>query len=117
MTSKVQQTCGGKKEDWPLAQMALLLFSAGQVYRVQAEKRPTIDSLVEQQEELCNSTVHLLPVQVEQGDHLEVHLSQQVGQLMDVSNGSTQLSVMYVVHVADQESDFVRCCVRKVKAS
>jgi len=51
--------------------------------------RPTIDALVEQQEELCNSAVHLLPVEVEQGNHLEVHLSEQVGQLVDVSDGST----------------------------
>lgn len=76
---------------------------------IQIENSPTVDSLVEQQEELCNSTVHLLPVQVEQGNHLEVHLSEQVGQLVDVSNGGTQPSVMKVVHVANQESDFVRC--------
>lgn len=94
-----------------------LLFSVGRLYYVQVENRPTIDSLVEQEEELCNSTVHLLPVQVEQGDHLEVHLSEQFGQLVDVSNGGTQLSVMNVVHIANQEGDFVRCCVRKAKAS
>lgn len=69
---------------------------------VQIENSPTVDSLVEQQEELCHSTVHLQPIQVEQGNHLEVHLSEQVSQLMDISNGSAQLSVMEVVHVANQ---------------
>lgn len=81
------------------------------------DKSPTVDSLVEQQEELCNSAVHLLPVEVEQGNHLEVHLSEQVGQLVDVSNGSTQLSVVDVVHVANQESNFVCCCGGGDKAS
>lgn len=35
---------------------------------------------------------------------------------MDVGNGGTQLSVMEVVHVANQESDFVRCWVSEAKA-
>lgn len=74
------------------------------------DQRHTVDSLVEQQEELCYSAVHLLPVEVEQGNHLEVHLSEEIGQLMDVSDGSAQLSVVDVVHVANQQSNFVCCC-------
>lgn len=68
----------------------------------------TVNSLVEQQQELSHSTVHLLPVEVKQGHHLEVHLSEKVGQLVDVRDGSTQLGVVVVVHVAHQESNFVR---------
>lgn len=78
---------------------------------------PTIDSLVKQQEELCNSAVHLLPVEVEQGNHLEVHLSELVGEFMDVGDGRTQLSVIVVVHVANKESNFVCRCRWKNKAS
>lgn len=78
---------------------------------VQEKERPTIDSLVEQKEELGDGAVHLLPVQVEQGNDLEVHLPEQVGQLMDVGDGGAQLGVVEVVHVADQESDLVRRCV------
>lgn len=80
------------------------------------DNRLTIDPLVKQHEELSNSTVHLLPVEVEQGNHLEFHLSEQVGQLVHISNGSTQLSVIEVVHVANQKSNFVCCCVRENKA-
>ncbi len=80
-------------------------------------KRPTVDSLVKQQQELCDCTVHLLPVEVKQGNHLEVHLPEKVGQLVDVSNGSTQLRVVEVVHVSNQESNFVCCCGREDKAS
>lgn len=75
--------------------------------------RCTIDSLVKQQQELSNSTVHLLPVEVDQGNHLEVHLSQKVGQLVNVGNGSTQLSVVEVVHVSNQKGDFVSGCERQ----
>lgn len=53
------------------------------------DKKQTIDSFVKQQEELCNGAVHLLIVEVQQWNHLEVHLSEEVGQLVDVSNGST----------------------------
>ena len=81
------------------------------------DRKRTVDSLVKQQEELCNSAVHLLPVEVEERNHLEVHLSEQVGQLMDVSDGSTQLSVVEVVHVANQESNFVCCCGGEERAS
>ena len=86
-------------------------------YVAQMESRLTIDTLVEQQEELRHCTAHLLPVEVEQGNHLEVHLSEQVGQLVDVGNGSAQLSVVLVVHVANQESNFVCCCVGEEKAA
>lgn len=71
----------------------------------------TVDSLVKQQEEFCHGTVHLLPVEVKQGNHLKVHLSEQIGQLVHVGDGSTQLSVVLVAHVANQQSNLVRGCV------
>ena len=74
------------------------------------DERQTIDSLVQQQEELRHSAVHLLPVEVKQGNHLEVHLSEEVGQLVHVGDGSTQLSLVEVVHVANQQSHFVCSC-------
>ena len=80
-------------------------------------KRRTVDSLVKQQQKLCNSTVHFLPVEVKQGNHLEVHLSEEVGQLMHISHGSAQLSVVEVVQVANQESNFVCCCRGKDKTT
>lgn len=82
---------------------------------IQMALRPTIDSPVKQQEEFCNSAVHLPPVEVKQRNHLEVHLSEQVGQLVHISDRCTQLSVVEVVHVADQESNFVCCCRRDIK--
>lgn len=80
-------------------------------------KRPTIDSLIKQQEELIHSTVHLLAAQVQQGNNLEIHLPEEVCQLVHVGHGCTQLSVVQVVHVADQESNFVCGCGGEDRAS
>lgn len=72
--------------------------------------RQTVDSLVKQHKELRDCAVHLLPVEVEERNNLKVHLSEEIGQLVDVRYRSTQLRVVDVVHVANQQSYFVCCC-------
>ena len=86
-------------------------FTAFNTFQAKAAGRLTVDPLVKQQEELCDRTVHLLPVEVQQGNHLEVQLPEQVGQFMNISHGCRELDVVTVVHIANQESNFVcGCC-------
>lgn len=70
----------------------------------------TIDALVEEEEELIDSHLHLSLAQVQQRDHLEVELAEEGAEGVHVHHGSLQLLVVQVVHVADQQGHFVGGC-------
>lgn len=67
----------------------------------------TVDSLVEQQQELVDGVSHLWLCEVQQGHHLEVELPQEVGEVVHVHHGSFELRVVLVGQVADQQGHFV----------
>lgn len=67
----------------------------------------TVDSMAEQQQELTDSSVHLIPVEVEQRDHLEVELPQKVAQLIDISHWGSELPVVCVIHIPHQQCHLV----------
>lgn len=62
----------------------------------------TINSSVQQLEELVDSSQHLLPGEIQQGNHSEAQLLQQVGQLMHIHDGGHQVRVVGVIQVADK---------------
>lgn len=56
----------------------------------------TVDSLVKQQQELINGVPHLGLREVQQRNHLEVELPQEVGEFVHVHHGSFELRVVLV---------------------
>ncbi len=67
----------------------------------------TIDSSVKELNELVNSSQHLLPGEIQQGNHSEAELLQEVSQLMYIHNGGHQARVVRVIQVANKEGDFI----------
>lgn len=67
----------------------------------------TINSFVQEVNEMRNGGQHLFPGEVQQWDHSEAEMLQVVGELMYVHNGSHQLWVIRVIQVANEESDFI----------
>jgi len=70
----------------------------------------TVDTLVEEEEELVDGHQHLGLAQVQQRDHLEVELAEQGAQGVHVHHGCLQLLVVQVVHVPDEQGHFVGGC-------
>lgn len=67
----------------------------------------TINSSVKELNELVNSGQHLLPREIQQGNHSEAKLLQEVAQLMYIHNGGHQARVVGVIQVANKEGDFI----------
>lgn len=69
--------------------------------------RLTINSFVQEVNEMRNGGQHLFPREVQQRDHSEAQMLQVVGELVYVHDGSHQLWVVRVIQVANEESDFI----------
>lgn len=70
-------------------------------------KPPTVDSLVQQQQEFVHGVPHLGLCEVQQRHHLEVELAQEVGEFVHVHHGSLELRVVLVRQISDQQGHFV----------
>lgn len=62
---------------------------------------------MEQQQELIDGVPHLRLCEVQQWNHLEVELPQEVGEVVHVHHGGFELRVVLVRQVADQQGHFV----------
>jgi len=76
------------------------------------KSKHTVDSLVKQQQELVNSVSHLRLCEVQQRNHFEVELPQEIGEVVHVHHGSFKLRVVLIRQIADQQGHFVSRCGR-----
>lgn len=67
----------------------------------------TINSSVQEVNEVHDWGQHLFPGEVQQRDHSEAEMLQVVGELMYVHNGSHQLWVIRIIQVPNKESNFI----------
>lgn len=67
----------------------------------------TIDSSVEKLYELVNSGQHLFPGEIQQRNHSEAKLLQEVGQLMYIHNWGHQVWMVRVIQIANKEGNFI----------
>lgn len=62
----------------------------------------TVNAFVKEMNELLNSSKHLLPGQIQQGDDSEAKLPQEVAELMNIHDGCHQGRVVGVIQVANK---------------
>lgn len=62
----------------------------------------TVNAFVKEMNELLNSSKHLLPGQIQQGDDSEAKLPQEVAELMNIHDRCHQGRVVGVIQVANK---------------